>query len=78
MDHSEEMDGLVRRYSCRDTYYLVTETDLERIDGLISSLDLAISEILQRRAVRYDPFAETPAQNEFYDRVYAEIEKNPR
>lgn len=59
----------------RPAHYLLSEDDLDRIDGLVSSLNLAITEIIGRRAVVHEPFPDTPAQDDFNEQCYAEIEE---
>lgn len=61
----------------RPTHYLLSEDDLDRIDGLVSSLNLAITEIIGRRAVVHEPFPDTPAQDDFNEQCYSAINEPP-
>jgi hypothetical protein len=45
--------------------FLVTEDDLFKIDCMLSALNLAITEILERRPVREKLWEATPAQDDF-------------
>lgn len=73
---ADEFDPSCRAVFHRETHYLVTESDLDRIDTLIGALCSAVTEILTRRRVRHDPLAPTPAQDDFSDLVH-EIVSGP-
>lgn len=62
---SDEKDNPYVKISHRPSLYVLDELDADNIDGLISTLGLAISEILWRRAVHDEPLAPTPAQDDF-------------
>jgi hypothetical protein len=57
----------------RTSHYLLSEEDLNAIDGLISALNLAITEIISRRALLQRDSTESPAQDDFNDQCYAVI-----
>lgn len=52
--------------------YLVHRSEIDKIDALVSALNLAITEILEWRPVKSDPMRTTPAQNA-YDKEIADI-----
>jgi hypothetical protein len=60
---------------CRHVYfgpnhYLLSADDLARIDSLTSALNFAITEIISRRAVRFEgEDIETPRQDDFNTQV---------
>ena len=47
------------------SYFLISQKDLYKIDSLIGCLNLAITEILERRPVRDHSSEPTPAQDEY-------------
>jgi hypothetical protein len=51
------------------SHYLLRETDLERIDSLIGSLSLAISEIFCCRKIRERGDEDMPAVEDFVSQV---------
>lgn len=53
----------------RASDYLLRESDVDRIDGLISSLGLAISQILACREIRDRPQEEMPVVEEFDSQI---------
>lgn len=59
-----------------DPLYILTNHDLEKIDGLILSLNLAITEIMQSRAVKVNPLGETPFMDAFNEKFYEIIEQD--
>lgn len=55
-----------------EQYYLVHQCEIDKIDALVGALNLAITEILEWRPVRKDPWRATPLQKA-YDREVGEI-----
>lgn len=55
-----------------EKYYLVHQSEIDKIDSLVGALNLAITEILEWRPVRNDPWRHTPAQNT-YDREVGDV-----
>ncbi len=55
--------------SIRRSDYLLREGDVERIDGLISALGLAISQILACREIRERSREEMPAVEDFDSQI---------
>jgi hypothetical protein len=55
-----------------EKYFLVSQAQTYKIDCMVGALNLAITEILERRPVKYDLWQTTPAQNEF-DRQVGDI-----
>ena len=64
----------------RDPLYVLTEHDLNKIDGLVSMLNLAITEIINKRAVKdqYPDNEENPAQDDFNNECHDAIEPDPK
>lgn len=52
-----------------ERYYLVHQSEIDKIDALVGALNLAITEILERRPVRREPFRPTPAQTAYDDEI---------
>lgn len=52
-----------------ERYYLVHQSEIDKIDALIGALNLAITEILEWRPVRREPFRPTPAQTTYDDEI---------
>lgn len=50
-------------------YFLVSQDDIYKIDCMVGALNLAITEILERRPVSEKLWAETPAQDDFNEQV---------
>ena len=63
--------------STKSRFYIMTEQDLQRIDGLINLLDLAITEIFAAKAGYHFPFEHFPTQEKFKNQCYEIIEKDP-
>jgi hypothetical protein len=55
-----------------ERYFLVSQEQIYKIDCMVGALNLAITEILERRPVKYDVWQATPAQNKF-DRQVGDI-----
>jgi hypothetical protein len=55
-----------------EQYYLVHQSEIDKIDSMVGSLNLAITEILEWRPVRKDPWRTTPLQNA-YDREVKDV-----
>jgi hypothetical protein len=55
-----------------ETLHLVSQEDAYRIDGLISTLAMAISEILEMRKVIVPPFPEYPEDPELACQMLAD------
>ena len=53
--------------SSQDEHYLISLSDIEKVDALISALDLAVTEILQGRPVQDRRSEFKHAQLEFDD-----------
>jgi hypothetical protein len=64
------------KYDPGQGYFLVSQEDLYKIDCLIGCLNLAITEILERRPVRDHSRDPTPAQEE-YDAQVANLIDTP-
>jgi hypothetical protein len=58
-----------KRHRTQQPHYLLRETDLERIDGLIACLNLAISEIFHCRQILEPPQQDMPAAEDFTAQV---------
>lgn len=52
-----------------EKYYLVHQSEIDKIDALIGALNLAVSEILELRPVKSDLWRATPAQDDYDDQV---------
>jgi len=52
-----------------ERYYLVHQSEIDKIDALVGALNLAITEILEWRPVRREPFRSTPAQTTYDDEI---------
>jgi hypothetical protein len=52
-----------------ENYFLVSQEDLYKIDCLIGALNLAVTEILERRPVKEKRWAPMPAQNDYDDQI---------
>ncbi len=50
-------------------YFLVSQDDIYKIDCMIGALNLAITEILERRPVSEKLWQTTPAQDDFNQQV---------
>jgi len=59
-----------------ENYFLVSQDDLYKIDGMIGALNLAITEILERRPVKEKRWEGTPAQWDYDERINAVIRWN--
>lgn len=53
----------------RETYYLISQTEIDKIDSLIGALNLAISEILEGRPIMDRRAERTCAQADFDEQV---------
>ena len=66
----------------KESYFLVSQEAIERIDTLVSALGLAISEILQSRPVRDDGDERTELQQRYDELImphlYPDLERDPR
>lgn len=56
-----------------ETYFLVSQEDLYKIDSMLNALNLAIKEILERRPIQERRWEQTPAQWDFDERVNSVI-----
>ena len=52
-----------------ENYFLVSQDDIYKIDCLIGALNLAVTEILERRPVKEKRFGAMPAQNDYDDQI---------
>jgi hypothetical protein len=52
-----------------EDYFLVSQEDIYKIDCLIGALNLAVTEILERRPVKEKRWAPMPAQNDYDDQI---------
>jgi hypothetical protein len=59
-----------------ETYFLISQEDLYKIDSMLGALNLAITEILERRPVKERRWAETPAQWDFDEHINSVIRWN--
>lgn len=59
-----------------ETYFLVSQQDLYKIDGMIGALNLAITEIMESRPVKDRRWETTPAQWDYDERINAIIHWN--
>lgn len=78
---SKTLDQPVRHHlPAWGAHYLVRETDLERIDGLIGALGLAISQILSVREIRerMEPQEEMPAVDDYTSQVELVLQEAER
>ena len=71
---SDKIKKPYRRILDRNPLYALSERDLEKIDGLISLLGLAIYEIIVSRAVKQDAIAITPMENRLNKECYKTID----
>jgi hypothetical protein len=55
-------------------YFLVTQDDLYKIDCMLGVLNLALSEILERRPVDDHSGDPTPAQDEYDEHINAVVD----
>lgn len=62
--------------SVKSRLYIMTEQDLEIIDGLVSLLNLAITEVFASKVAIQEPFTHNPIQNKFNEHCYHIIETN--
>lgn len=62
------------------TYFLVSEEDLEKIDSMISILGLAVGEILQSRRIGDppDPDEGMPHQGDFNSQIHLALDEAAR
>lgn len=59
-----------------ETYFLVSQEDLYKIDSMLGALNLAIKEILEWRPLKQRIWEGTPAQWDFDERVNSVIRWN--
>ena len=70
----ENTQNLYRKSTTSAQFYLLTERDFEKIDGLTNLLNIAVSEIINRRLINSDGRGETDAQEAFNNACYDAIE----
>lgn len=63
-------------YNPGQGYFLVSQEDLYKIDCLIGSLNLAVTEILERRPIRDHSLDPTPAQDEYDAYIASNIDND--
>ena len=57
-----------------ETYFLVSQEDIYKIDSLIGALNFAIAEILEMRPVKSKSFETTPRLWEYDEQINAIID----
>jgi hypothetical protein len=62
--------------SVKSRLYIMTEQDLEIIDGLVNMLNLAITEVFASKATTQEPHTHYPIQAKFNETCYHILDCN--